>query len=157
MGGRGPTGGGRLEWWWESPEDGGGDHPERACLFGNVADLDAKAKWPAWTVFEGCHDGYPGLSPVGSFPTADAGIDFEAFDMLGNVWEWTGDWHSSTAAELPADIRSDWGGPGSGSDRVGRGASFWNDPAVARVADRGGIDPGWRYPVLGLRLARSFR
>jgi formylglycine-generating enzyme required for sulfatase activity len=33
-------------------------------------------------------DGFEGTSPVRSFPPNDYGL----FDMIGNVWEWSGDW-----------------------------------------------------------------
>jgi formylglycine-generating enzyme required for sulfatase activity len=43
-------------------------------------------------------DGYEWTAPVGSFPANGYG----AFDMIGNVWEWTSDWYASYANTLSA-------------------------------------------------------
>lgn len=61
---------------------------------------------------------------------------FGLHDTLGNVWEWT-------ATEE------------RGSNRVFRGGSWVNTPALARVANRNGNAPGVRSLNLGFRLARG--
>jgi formylglycine-generating enzyme len=39
-------------------------------------------------------DGYEGTSPIGRYP----GNGYGLVDMIGNVWEWTSDWYTSTHA-----------------------------------------------------------
>ena len=73
-------------------------------------------------------------------------------DMHGNVWEWCADWY---ADKLPGGSVSDFKGAASGSDRVGRGGSWWLDAANCRSALRLGYSPGNRNGYLGFRLALS--
>ena len=72
-------------------------------------------------------------------------------DMLGNVWEWVGDWKG----DYPGGTVTDPSGPRSGSHRVHRGGS-WNYIArVCRSAYRIRFPPGFRLHDLGFRLLRK--
>ena len=72
-------------------------------------------------------------------------------DMLGNVWEWTGDWYG----RYPSGSVTDPQGPSTGSYRVIRGGG-WSDRARGvRSADRGGGSPGVRDLNIGFRLVRT--
>ena len=72
-------------------------------------------------------------------------------DMLGNVWEWTGDWKG----DYPGGAVTDPVGPRSGSSRVDRGGSWINGARICRSANRSGYSPGDRNINLGFRLLRK--
>ena len=72
-------------------------------------------------------------------------------DMLGNVWEWVGDWY----AEYPSGPVTDPGGSESGSRRVDRGGSWGSNARYVRSARRRNISPGLRSPSIGFRLIRT--
>ncbi len=71
--------------------------------------------------------------------------------MLGNVWEWCGDWHGPYDTGSQEDPR----GPKSGEYRVVRGGSWLVVPQGVRVADRGRNVPTYRYVELRLSLCRG--
>ena len=72
------------------------------------------------------------------------------FDMLGNVWEWTGDWKAGYD-----DMVTDPQGAASGSLRVLRGGSWYYDDGSVRAASRNGIVPDFWTFNLGFRPVRS--
>jgi formylglycine-generating enzyme required for sulfatase activity len=71
--------------------------------------------------------------------------------MLGNVYEWTGDWYNAT---YPGTV-TDPLGAGSGSNRVTRGGSWYNFARFARAAFRSSDTPVDRNYGLGFRLSRT--
>ncbi len=84
---------------------------------------------------------------VGSFPANHWGLH----DMHGNVWEWCSDWYD--ADYYSSSPRNNPQGASSGSHRVVRGGSWYNNPAFVRSALRSWNGPGDRINYLGFRLA----
>ena len=72
------------------------------------------------------------------------------FDMHGNVWEWTADWYQ--AAYPTGNPVVDPSGSASGSYRVFRGGSWYNDGATLRSARRDYHTPSYHGGSLGFRV-----
>jgi sulfatase modifying factor 1 len=71
-------------------------------------------------------------------------------DLLGNVYEWCGDWYGEYDIKMSADPS----GPASGQDRVVRGGAWYSNARRVRAAGRSGWHPGNRDRGQGFRLVR---
>ncbi len=69
------------------------------------------------------------------------------YDMLGNVWQWTGDWYAAYSAGRQTDPP----GAASGQTRTLRGGSWNNSPRGARASDRVRGEPVRRDNNIGFR------
>jgi formylglycine-generating enzyme required for sulfatase activity len=130
--------GGRLptEEEWERAARGpeGSKHP-----WGDEPPLDDSRANYAMAV------GHP--TPVGLFPKGNTREGL--CDMLGNVWEWCGDWYGSYetgSGENPTGAKD-------GRKRVVRGGAWNISPLYVRVSKRDGVEPTNRIAVAGFRCA----
>lgn len=130
----------------------GGDNPSALDGQANVADRALRQAMPAGTWASPWDDGWPYTAPVRSFPPNDWGL----YDMQGNVWEWSNDWHDDDYyAASPAD---DPRGPNEGRFRAIRGGGWFNAAAQQRPAQRIYFDPTFRYCLLsGFRVLLESR
>jgi formylglycine-generating enzyme required for sulfatase activity len=85
--------------------------------------------------------------PVGQKPANAWGL----YDMHGNVSEWCWDWYD----DYPIGAQTDPIGASSGSDRVGRGGSWFATARDARSALRLNYAPYGRSSRLGFRVLRN--
>jgi len=90
-------------------------------------------------------DKWDKCASVGSFEANGYGL----YDMAGNVWEWCQDWYDSDYYEN-SPVK-DPSGPDTGSARVLRGGSWFNDTLYLRVAHRNGLAPTVRGAASGFR------
>jgi formylglycine-generating enzyme required for sulfatase activity len=71
------------------------------------------------------------------------------FDVLGNVWEWTGDWYADDSYKKGS--LTDPVGPASGQMRLLRGASWGAEADSVRVSARKWNAPTDKYDYFGCR------
>ncbi|MCK6394558.1 bifunctional serine/threonine-protein kinase/formylglycine-generating enzyme family protein [Zoogloea sp.] len=127
-----------------------GEARDDACRFANVSD---RSKEPKDLFFfsdkHDCDDGHFYPAPVGSYLPNGFGLQ----DMIGNVWEWVEDCWNESFGGAPAD-GSAWR-TGDCGRRVLRGGAWGSGPDVARSANRNGDFSGYRFDVIGFRVART--
>ena len=73
------------------------------------------------------------------------------YDMSGNVYEWTQDWHK----RYKAKDQNNPTGPEKGKDKVIRGGCWHDDRDACRVHCRVEMNPGKKNGCLGFRLVLS--
>ena len=110
----------------------------------NYCDVSCPNAWRDETF----DDGYTRTAPVGSYPNGTSWVG--AYNMAGNVWEWTADWYDAGYHQSGDNI--DPAAPAFGIEKVLRGGA-WNMPAIfARTAYRDGVLPGSWSSIIGFRV-----
>ena len=100
---------------------------------------------------------FEATSPAGMYPNGtwrDAQENFAGpLDMMGNVWEWCGDWYQSDLYETRAQsLTRDPRGPASGSARVLRGGAWLDVRWNVRAAYRNRLVPMVFFNLIGFRV-----
>jgi formylglycine-generating enzyme required for sulfatase activity len=83
--------------------------------------------------------------------TENAVSPWGAYDMSGNVWEWTADWFSNLPTENKAKNPQ---GPSTGTTKVAKGGCWASFAEGIRVAERIGLSPDWNDSYTGFRVAK---
>ena len=79
--------------------------------------------------------------------------ELNIYDMSGNVWEWCWDGYDKSYYNSSPD--QDPRGPGSGTQRVLRGGSWYGNDDSCRVSFRGSYDPDLSNYSIGVRVVRA--
>jgi formylglycine-generating enzyme required for sulfatase activity len=91
-----------------------------------------------------------GTHPVGQKKPNQFGL----FDILGNVYEYTNDWHTGSYV-YHEGISQNPKGSENGFSKVIRGGGFRQTVEEVQSAYRGGVPVNMRFNYLGFRLAHS--
>lgn len=113
-----------------------------------IGRLVTRDEWKTWWDDTGNHlsKTQPMTTRVGSFAPNAWGL----YDMTGNVWEWTRDWYQADYYD-DSPLR-DPQGPATGTEKVLRGCSWYNQPDVCFLATRDRSTPQQRLYYNGFRV-----
>ena len=90
--------------------------------------------------------------PVGTAGTTGHPNELGLYDMSGNVCEWVWDWYDDP---YPYGTQTDYRGAASGTNRVLRGGSWFDEAPYAAVANRSIYsNPSVRLNFIGFRVVR---
>ncbi len=123
-----------------------GNSVDEACKYANVTDRAASKAQFVRLSAHNCDDGFVFTAPVGSYRPNPFGL----YDMMGNVWQWTGDWYGESYYSVSP--RNNPQGPLSGTRRVSRGGSWRSSSEHVRSSLRV-HPPAGPSAGVGFRLA----
>lgn len=97
--------------------------------------------------------GYYDGSLRGDYQTRDNSSPFGAYDMVGNVWEWTNDWYHPSYYTNGPDRNPT--GPEISNVKAVHGGSYATDASHIRPTYRARDDPKLKGPDVGFRCAQN--
>ena len=133
------------------------------CCIGSLSKAESKTavgevRVPAntwqgtWPDRNELSDGFFYTAPVGRYGPNRLGLH----NMIGNVWEWTGDWYDTEYYQhSPSENPT---GPQTGKHRVARGGSWFCSPNYCGAYSthyRGSSPPGYSFNNVGFRCAKD--
>jgi formylglycine-generating enzyme required for sulfatase activity/tRNA A-37 threonylcarbamoyl transferase component Bud32 len=120
---------------------------EYVCRAGSTGDYAGNLNEMAWYSSNSDNQTHP----VGQKKANAWGLH----DLHGNVWEWCNDYYDESYYRKSPSV--DPSGPSTGTDRVGRGGSWYDKAFSLRSAHRGNAVPDYHDDLLGFRLVRTPR
>lgn len=127
---------------------------QRRYPWGNSIDRSYANYVGAQTFDTGMPVGSYAGSKRGDLQTKDNASPYGAYDMAGNVMEWTSDWYDRDYYAVSP--RKNPKGPATGAYRVVRGGTFFVEPYELRSAARSAAWPSFQgHRMIGFRPVRE--